>query len=501
MSATLPTSNRAHTRPASPLVELQGALTDWLKVGGATLLAQALGVLTSLTLRLLLAPAEMGIWQGLKLALSYGNYANLGVSKAAGRELSLAAGRQQLEAAQPDLQTAHAVNLLSSTLYATALLAAAAWIALAGGPWSGAWSFGLTCIAALTILQRYVTYQVSLLRAQQAFAQTARLTVAEAIVTLLASLLFVTWWGLPGLYAATLSVLLASLLLIRRQAHHLAYRWDWSRTKRLVAIGAPLLLAGMASSLFRSLDKLMILAYLPDREYQLGCYSLALMAATQLFGLANMLSIVMTPRYAACYGRTGNPTDAAHLALRTCRLQALLMSLAGGLTMLLLPDIFAWLLPQYRAGLTPLVVLIPGSVALALTLPLSGYLVAVNQPRKNLLALALSMAFALVANHWALTNECGLFGVAVATTAANILYLLILAASSLRPVLPTDTLRSELFRTLLLTLPALGVAGIFSRESAAPAERALQIAALLATWSASAGLARRLPLPEPQPGA
>ena len=51
-----------------------------------------LGAVTSLLLRMLLSPAQMGIWQAVKLLLSYGNYANLGISKGAAREYTVALG-------------------------------------------------------------------------------------------------------------------------------------------------------------------------------------------------------------------------------------------------------------------------------------------------------------------------------------------------------------------------------------------------------------------------
>ena len=39
----------------------------------------------------------------------------------------------------------------------------------------------------------------------------------------------------------------------------------------------------------------MILAYSSNREFDLGCYSLSLLVSGQIFGLANMLSLVMGP--------------------------------------------------------------------------------------------------------------------------------------------------------------------------------------------------------------
>ena len=85
---------------AAPLSGWRRMLGDWLLVGSATAVCHVLGAATSLLLRMLLSPAQMGIWQALKLLLSYGNYANLGISKGAAREFNVALGSGQTAAAR-----------------------------------------------------------------------------------------------------------------------------------------------------------------------------------------------------------------------------------------------------------------------------------------------------------------------------------------------------------------------------------------------------------------
>ncbi len=187
------------------------------------------------------------------------------------------------------------------------------------------------------------------------------------------------------------------------------------------------MLAGVASSLFRSLDKLMILGYFADREHQLGCYSLALMVGTQLYGLGNMISTVMGPRYCELLGRTGNARDVARLAARASQLQAALLSLPAGLAIVVAPPVLQLLLPDYREGLAPLVWLIPGIVAVAMALPCSQCLVAAGRGRCVLVVLLVCSALTAVANHLVLTSGGGLTAVAQVMTAANIGYLILLA--------------------------------------------------------------------------
>ena len=270
---------------------------DWLMVGSATAVCHGLGVATSLLLRMLLSPAQMGVWQALKLLISYGNYANLGISKGAAREFNVATGSGRIEQARHGLNLAFTINCITSLAYAVVLLGAGVWIGVTGrGPWATSWAVGLATVGAMAVLARYVTFHVTILRSAQQFRVTSRLSVLEAVLTLAVCTVATWWFGLPGLYGGTLLVLAGSLWFVRRHAAaSLRPAWDAAEIRRLIGIGLPILAAGAVASVFRSLDKLMILAYLSDREFQLGCYSLALMVSAQLFGIGNVLSMVTGP--------------------------------------------------------------------------------------------------------------------------------------------------------------------------------------------------------------
>jgi O-antigen/teichoic acid export membrane protein len=425
----------ASTLDGAPVTGWRRMLADTLLIGSSTLVCQALGAVTSLLLRMLLDPAAMGVWQGLKTFLSYANYTNLGISKGATQELAIARGRGDLMRARRGLNLAHTINTFTSGLYATVLLGAGLWIGLRGrGAWSLAWAIGLGLIGVLAILQRHMTFQVTILRARQEFAATARLQLLEALLTLAVSAAAVWLWGIWGLFAATLCVLAASLVYVRAVgAEPLGFAWNLPEIRRLIALGGPILLAGVASSLFRSLDKLMILGCLADREYQLGCYSLALMVGTQLYGLGNMISTVMGPRYCELLGRTGNVRDVARLAARASELQAALLALPACLAIGVAPPVLAALLPEYQEGLAPLVWLIPGVAAVAMALPCSQCRMAVGRGRSVVVVLLVCCGLAALGNHLVLSRGGGLTAVAQVMTLANIGYLTILALVSLWP--------------------------------------------------------------------
>jgi len=481
-------------RPASIAAPLSGwrrTFGDWFVVGSATAVSHALGAATSLLLRLLLSPAQMGVWQALKLLLSYGNYANLGISKGAAREFNVALGHGATAAARGGLNLAFTVNTISSLLYAAVLLGVGGWIAWTGdGAWTGAWAVGMIAVGLMAVLGRYVTFHVTILRTKQAFAATSRLSILEAVLTLAVCGPAAWCWGLPGLYAGTLAVLVGSLVFVRRnRAASLRWAWNTAEIGRLIGIGAPILAAGAASSLFRSLDKLMILAYLSDREFQLGCYSLALMVTAQLFGLGNMLSMVTGPRYGEKYGRSGDRRSVARLVARASELQAALMALPAALAVLAAPPLLAWLLPDYQTGLAPLAYLAPGVVALALALPGSQFLVAVGRQRRALAVVVIATAVAALGNHLALRGGYGLAGVAVATAVGYAIYFVLIVAVSLWTELDGAARMRYLVMLALALGPTLGSTLLLQAAWPAAASdgtvAAAKVAAVTAIWALS----------------
>lgn len=427
--------SRPHDFGFAPLTGWKRALTDWATVGSATAATHVLGAATSILLRMALTPTQMGIWQALKLLTSYGNYAGLGASKAAARQLSIARGSGHTTAAQRDLNLAFAVNTLSSLAYATVLFVAGLYIGASSGG-SAAWGMGLAAVGLLSVIARYTTFHITILRASQAFGATSRIAVVEAVLTLGLCPAAAWAFGLIGLYTATLLVLLGTIAVIGRcRAAELRWAWDRSRIGQLIAIGAPILLAGTVASLFRSLDKWMILAYLDDAAFQLGCYSVALMVGAQLYGTGNMLAMVMAPRYGELYGRVGNRRPVALLAARSTELQSAALALPAAAAIVVAPSALSWLLPAYRPGLAAVAWLVLGTTALVAALPATQYLVAVGRQKRALRVVMVSLLISGLLNHVALRAGGGIGGVALATALGYLIYLALAFAESLWPEL------------------------------------------------------------------
>ena len=449
-------------------------------VGSGSVVCQVLGTVTALAMRVLMDPALVGVWSGLKVFLSYGNLTGLGASKAAAREIALETARGNHTAAERSAQVALTVNSITSVLTMLGLFAAAAWMrATATGPFANYWVVGLAAIGVFVPLSRYSTFLITVLRAKQQFGTTTRLALFEAALTLAVTVVGVWLWGLYGLFASTLVVMVGGILFLHFVCRtRVRFQWDGAEAKRLVAIGAPILAGGLTLTLLRSVDKLMILAYLPEGEYALGCYSLGLMATAGLMSLANVLGIVSFPRYQVRYGRTGDARDVARLAMRMTEASALALSVVFLMAALIVPPMLAWLLPAYRDGLPALLLLLPGVLLLCLARPGCHYLITVGKQTQIVWVVVAAVLVAVAANHVALSAGMGITGVAVASTASYAFYAALLGAVAYGPFFSRRSLMGFLFRCSAPVLLAAGTFALWIAVSRARAESLFPIAIL-----------------------
>jgi len=426
----------------APLRGWRRLVSDWCRMGSATLIAQGLGVICSLALRMLVPPAQMGVWHTARLLISYGNYANLGTSKGALREFNIATGRRPRDGTSKptaprnrNLDLAFTVNTVTSVVYAAALVVAACLIDF-GPTHAWHWRMALAAAALLAVGMRYLTFHVSILRAAQRFATTARLTIIEACVTLVVAVAAVAVWGWPGLYVAAVATMVVSLCYVLPRAA-VRLRWYWSRSRLigLATAGLPILLAGVLWSVLKSMDRFVILACVENREHQLGCYSVALLACGALGGLGSALATVAAPRYGELFGATADRRAVARLAMRTSEYLAAMMGAVVAVAMLIGPPLLGLLLPAYRPGLPALVWLVPGAMLLTLAMPCSHYLIGVRQQNRALPPVIAAIGLAGLGCTQALDWQLGLAGVGGAMLIAYATYYVLLVGISLWPAL------------------------------------------------------------------
>ena len=298
-----------------------------------------------------------------------------------------------------------------------------------------------------------------------------------ALANLALQLPLTYWLSLRGL---ALAYVLASLfhlgywLLVARDPGATTFRprWHWPTLRRLLEVGIPMQVAGLVTTLFRSLDQLLLLGRLGPAA--LGLYSIGTSVNTFVYGIPNAVSVVTFPSFQERYGRHESRAALLNLLVTPVRALALVvLPLAVGGAYLALPALVHAVLPQFAGGLRAAQVLLLGTFALSLNHMPGQFLITVDRQGPGIAVAAASTAL-LAGGCWlALDRGLGLVGVAAATAVAY-------AVSS-----------------AAMLLLAVTMAGSFRRGAALLGECAL---ALTWTWGAVAACEHLVPGPVPAAG-
>lgn len=454
-----PHDSVSNAEPAVTTIVRKRMARDLWIVGRATVVGQLVALATSVSLRWLLDPTALGIWQSLRLFLSYGNYLNLGASKGASRELSVAIGEGNAQRVTHDLCLAQTVNTLSSLVYGVVLAGLSAWCSTLTTDHATAWSYGLAFLAIFVVLQRQVTFHITLLRAEQRFDATARQSVYEGLAMLALGGVGAWLAGLPGLLIAALLVAIGSLAYLRRCATiPLTWAWDTRGVRRLIAIGSPILLTGVCTTLFRSLDRLALLTFSPQAAFDVGCYSTALLVGAQLYGLASLTGTVTSPKLAQLYGATADTAAVARFAAETTLTQLTWLTPLGAAAVVVGPALLGALFPDYRSGLVALPAVVVGTLLSMIALNGSNALIASSREGAALRGLVIVTVLTALALIGCGVWNVSLAGVALAACLGNLAYAVISGYEGLWHDLPRRERYASLTQLAVAMVPTLSVA-------------------------------------------
>jgi O-antigen/teichoic acid export membrane protein len=188
--------------------------------------------------------------------------------------------------------------------------------------------------------------------------------------------------------------------------------------------------AGFAYGMLTSLDRLMVLSFLGRTE--LGYYSLAFMAYGTMMLIPRSVSQMIYPRMAREYGRTGDPRSLRSLVYRPLWGLVAVMVPALAAVYVLGPWFIARFLPQYAPGIPAFRITLVGVFFLSFMGGFGNLLNVVDRQKLYLGIQVFALGLNFVLNLLALGAGWGFVGVAAATLATQVVYVLVLWACSHR---------------------------------------------------------------------
>ncbi len=425
-------------------------------VGGQ--LERLLGLATALALRWGLDPARLGVYTGLRLFLDNTNRSSLGVGLGAVQQIPILRAQGRVAEARHVANVAHTANTLTCLAYALGLLAFARF--RPEGALASEWTGGLIAIAGLTLLRRYESFLIAVLRAHGEFRLTTELDVFESLVSALAVGLGLWCAGFFGLLAAVGVILTAKIAFLHaRHPLRFAWAWDGRLLGSLMLTGLPILANTAAFGCVVGLDRALILGLVPDGERSAGLYTVALLGTGWSLDLAGRIVLVLYTQLQTTLGRTADPAAVALAAARATEVQAPLLALGGAVAYVLAPGFLGWLIPRYAEGLPALRPLLPGAVILGLAWPARQLLIAIGRPYRLLLATAAGLAITAALGVIG-ARHAGIVGVAAAMSLGYLTVFLATSRTAFRSTLGAAAWRAHLGRLAAGALPFAMAAGL-----------------------------------------
>lgn len=297
----------------------------------------------------ILGPVAWGYWFILNLVLRYGGLIHLGAVNGMNREVPAAMGRNDPDFANR-VQHAAFSFVLASYLVAAALLLGLAWVAEGTVP---VLDIGLTLV--LLAGQQLYGFASMTLKARTAFKGVTRLQWASAIIYPLFSVPGAIVGDLTGfIIGQAASYLLVYCLAVLSDRGIAKAVLDWPLARAAVRIGFPIMLVGLAHSLFATVDRWIILSFMNTED--LGRYSLAIMALGALGLLPVVVSQQIYPRMAFSWSKNKDPEDLVRLAARQRRMALVISVPLSTIAGLIAPWAIRTFLPEYAPGIAPLII-------------------------------------------------------------------------------------------------------------------------------------------------
>jgi len=393
-----------------------GLAGEFVVLSGSTVLLQGATVIVSVVLAGILGPVLYGDWNLVVIVVTYLSYLQFGVTNAMNREVPIAIGAEELDRAHLIRSVALGGSLVAALLGGVIITCIPPdWIspnlrraALLGG---AVYLFGYHAFAYMK------THFESAMR----FDRSSMLKAILAALTIVLTLPLAVRWGVSGAITGQgLAYLAASGLAFVLTRVDVRPAFDLTDWKRLVQIGLPIMLVGIAYTVLTTIDRWILIRYVGAEAVGLYAFVVRLLSPTLL--LTGLIAAQMYPRVAQEWGR--NRSVSSLMPLVKGQVIATL-GLTGAVSVSLLailPVVVPRLWPDFSRSMEILPILLVGMLFLP-QCGIFGVLLNVLDRQVPYLLVQVLMVGLALAIGIPLTKAFGLIGTAWAASATYLLYL------------------------------------------------------------------------------
>jgi len=401
--------------------ESSAVIRDTSLYTGSTYAAQLVVFFLGLVTKRFLGPANQGIWTLIQIINGYLPTAELGLSDAVAREFPYWKAKGEEQRASSLVNVMFTFNLLAAVVLSVGIFG---YTLLVFRDQSLGYVVGLLVIGVMLPLSRWIACTTILFRSSKRFLLLSKTNIVLMIFNGITSLVLVWAFGLYGMYGSFILMALLNWLYWKKLNNwkpYFEFRLKASDLLHLLRIGIPLALSGIAFTLLRTVDSILVNSYLGAA--QLGAYSIGVSMSTFIFSVPNALSIVMFPRFQERFGSSNDDRESLipFINKPITVLAFFLLPVIMALAFFIGPELIYHILPRFVEGIFPFKVLLAGTFFISLTHMPGQFLITIRKQWMGVVLTIFSTVVLVMLNMLALEKGYGLAGVAAATSLAYFL--------------------------------------------------------------------------------
>ncbi len=380
----------------------------------ASFLTQLVNVVSAILMRLFLGPLQVGVWAFMQIILNYSEYANLGATNAIIREIPFYNGKGDVDKSERIKNTVFSFSICTSLMVSAGLIGYAFWkrTALPEGMF-----YALLFTAGLVLLHRFNSLLLNILRAYKRFDIAAKQMFYSAVVNAVLIALLAYQYKLYGfMLAMCLSFIFNAVYILKNVRINFRFSVQMRELRPLITYGFPMMVISVVSTLFDTVDRIMIAKFLGLEA--LGFYSIAMMTSAYVYSVPNAISIVIVPNLHEKFGVREDKADLKGYLLNSDFAFSGAMPVLIGFGFFLAPILVQTILPKFALGVSALRLLVLGTYFMTMSQNYSLFLYAIKKHLAFFPLFLLSFSVAILFNLFAIKRGYGIEGVAVATVCA-----------------------------------------------------------------------------------
>ncbi len=377
---------------------------------------QLITLIASILSRRFLGPLQVGIWATLQIIVEYAKYSNLGAVYSVAREVPYYIGKGQKKIAEEIQNIVFTTTFTSSSVIAFGIIAYAL---LFRNRLSREISYGLFFVAAIVILQRMNDLLISLLRSYKQFTLASKQILWSAVVNVVLVGAFTYYYKIYGfMWAIGLSLLFNIAYILVKSDLKLRFHFEPKRFKSIITFSFPLLLIGILTTIFRSIDRILVAKLMGFKA--LGFYSIGMMVCSYLSTIANSSTIVLVPHLQEKFGNRDDPRDLNELLHKAGYILSFTLPILIGSAWILIPIFVSLLLPQFIPAVPAVQYLSLSVFSITLSQPYSDFLITIKKHILLFPILGISSLCTFLLFSWLIKSGYGIEWVAATVSAANL---------------------------------------------------------------------------------